>query len=70
MNIADLPEIRCPNCNKVIARGVLEMGLMELQCHTTRCKTMVILRALRPNQAPHDGLCGDRHANKASYLKA
>ena len=48
-------------CNRIIARGRLEIGVMELEC--PRCKKYTILRASRPNAAPHDGLLGeDRHA--------
>lgn len=53
------PEIRCRGCNRLIARGIIEAGEIELHC--PRCKTRLHLRALRPSQAPHDGLYGDRH---------
>jgi Mu-like prophage protein Com. len=66
MNFDDLPEIRCPKCNKIIARGVLEKGLLELKCYTTRCGTKILLRASRPNIALLDGLHGDRYAREHS----
>ncbi|WP_296304769.1 Com family DNA-binding transcriptional regulator [uncultured Desulfovibrio sp.] len=44
MNKRDLPEIRCPHCNKLIARG--EALDMEFKCG--RCKTFFILRGTRP----------------------
>ena len=53
------PEYRCGNCNRLLARGLLEAGTIELQC--PRCKTRLHLRASRPSQAPHDGLYEDRH---------
>jgi len=54
------PEIRCRDCNRLLARGALEAGDIELQC--PRCKTRLHLRATRPSQAPHDGLHdGDRY---------
>ena len=45
MNKRDLPEIRCPYCNKLIARG--EALDMEFRCG--RCKNFFILRAARLN---------------------
>lgn len=61
------PEIRCRDCNRLIARGTIEAGEIELHC--PRCKTRLHLRASRPSQAPHDGLHGDRHerANPSSH---
>ena len=59
-------EIRCQRsykgktCNRIIARGRLEVCEIEIQCE--RCRKYTILRASRPNLAPLDGLCGDRHA--------
>lgn len=53
------PAIRCRDCNRLLARGVIEAGEIELHC--PRCKTRLHLRASRPSQAPHDGLHGDRH---------
>ena len=55
-----LPDIRCRGCNKLLARGTIEAGEMELHC--PRCKNRILLRALRPNTAPHDGLYGENHA--------
>lgn len=57
--VAHTPEIRCRDCNRLLARGALEAGEIELHC--PRCKTRLHLRASRPSQAPHDGLHGDRH---------
>lgn len=45
MNKRDLPEIRCPYCNKLIARG----EALELEFRCGRCKNFFILRAVRPN---------------------
>lgn len=59
------PSIRCKNCNKLLARGILDLGEIEIQC--PRCKTRNTLRASRPNTAPHDGLFGDNHVVCSSY---
>lgn len=59
-------DIRCGNCNRLLARGIMEAGEIELVC--PRCKTRVILRALCPNPAPQDGLFGDRHARTSASL--
>lgn len=55
------PEIRCHGrkrngepCKKMLARGIIESGEVEFLC--PRCGTYLILRATRPNCAPHDGL--------------
>ncbi|MES9995769.1 Com family DNA-binding transcriptional regulator [Desulfovibrio aminophilus] len=61
------PEIRCRNCNRLLARGSIEAGEIELQC--PRCKTRLLLRVTRPSHAPHDGLHGDRYANESSSRK-
>ena len=53
-------DIRCGNCNRLLAKGAVEVGEIELLC--PRCKTRSILRASRPNPALQDGLHGDRHA--------
>ncbi|WP_302260427.1 Com family DNA-binding transcriptional regulator [Desulfovibrio piger] len=45
MNKRDLPEIRCPYCNKLIAKG----EAVELEFRCGRCKNFFILRATRPN---------------------
>lgn len=52
--------IRCGTCDRLLAKAVLIAGEIEIKC--PRCKTCHILRASRPNLAPHDGLLGDRHA--------
>jgi len=57
--------LRCGKCNKLLAKGYIEVGEIELFC--PRCKSRTILRAISPNTAPHDGLYGDRYAcNQAS----
>ena len=57
--VQNAPEIRCGGCNRLLARGTVEAGTIELHC--PRCKTRLHLRASRPSQAPHDGLHEDRH---------
>lgn len=57
--VKPVPEIRCRGCNRLIARGIMEAGELELHC--PRCKTRVHLWASRPSLAPHDGLHGDRY---------
>ena len=54
MTKRELPEIRCPYCNKLIAKG--EAAELEFRCG--RCKTFFILRATRPHSEPHDGQIG------------
>lgn len=57
----DPKDVRCGNCNKLLAKGRMEAGEIELLC--PRCKTRIILRASRSSHAPHDGLHhGDNHA--------
>lgn len=51
MNKRELPEIRCPYCNKLIAKG--EAAELELRCG--RCKSFFILRATRPDAELHEG---------------
>ena len=63
--------LRCGKCNKLLAKGHIEAGEIELFC--PRCKSRIVLRAVSPNLAPHqsgkDGLHGDRHArNQYSSL--
>lgn len=61
----DHKDVRCGNCNKLLAKGRMEAGEIELLC--PRCKTRIILRASRSSQAPHDGLHhGDNHAHQTS----
>ena len=60
----DPGNLRCGKCNKLLARGRIEAGEIELFC--PRCKSRVILRATSPNTAPHDGLYGDRYARNQS----
>ena len=52
--------LRCGKCNKLLAKGRIEAGEIELVC--PRCKSRIVLRAISPNAAPHDGLHGDRYA--------
>lgn len=52
-------KVRCLRCGRLLARGWMEVGDLEIHC--PRCKAVYTLRASRPNQAPHDGLYGDRH---------
>ena len=59
-------DIRCGNCNRLLARGSMDAGEIELVC--PRCKTRVILRAMCPNPAPQDGLLGDRHVRVSASL--
>ncbi|CAK7007761.1 MAG: Com family DNA-binding transcriptional regulator [Bilophila wadsworthia] len=59
-------DIRCGNCHRLLARGDVQAGVIELVC--PRCKTRLILRASRPNLAPQDGLYGDRHARTSEAL--
>ena len=62
----DPKDVRCGNCNKLLAKGRMEAGEIELLC--PRCKTRIILRASRPSQAPHDGLHhGDSHERNTSF---
>ena len=56
--------IRCGTCNKLLAKGHLDAGEIELLC--PRCKTRILLRASRPSLAPHDGLYGEHHARNVS----
>ncbi|WP_298030954.1 Com family DNA-binding transcriptional regulator [uncultured Desulfovibrio sp.] len=56
----DASAIRCGTCNKLLAKGHLEAGQIELLC--PRCKTRILLRASSSRIAPQDGLHGDRHA--------
>lgn len=58
--------LRCGKCNKLLAKGRIEAGEMELFC--PRCKSRIVPRATSPNAAPHDGLYGDRHARNLSEL--
>lgn len=62
MNKRDLPEIRCPHCNKLIARG--EALDMEFKCG--RCKTFFILRATRPGAERTDRPQEHFHAGNAA----
>ncbi len=65
-------EIRCPGrksngqpCNRLLAKGAVEVGEVELFC--PYCKNRFLLRATRPNHAPHDGLqTGDCHVLEES----
>jgi Mu-like prophage protein Com. len=56
----DSGNVRCGNCDKLLAKGCMELGEIEFLC--PRCKSRTVLRATRPNLAPQDGLYGDRYA--------
>ena len=60
----DPGNLRCGKCNKLLAKGRIEAGEIELFC--PRCKSRIVLRAISPNLAPpqsgNDGLHGDRYA--------
>ena len=61
---------RCGKCKKLLAKGYIEAGEIELFC--PRCKSRIVLRAARPNLAPpqsgNDGLHnGDRHAQPSDF---
>ena len=60
----DPNNLRCGKCNKLLAKGRIEAGEIELFC--PRCKSRIVLRAISPNAAPHDGLFGDRYARNQS----
>lgn len=60
----DPNKLRCGKCNKLLAKGRIEAGEIELFC--PRCKSRIVLRAISPNHAPHDGLHGDRDAREQS----
>jgi len=60
----DSGNVRCGHCDKLLAKGCLELGEIEFLC--PRCKSRTVLRATRPNLAPQDGLYGDRHASNQS----
>lgn len=55
-----LQEIRCRNCRKLIARGFLRSGHIEIMCSS--CKCINSLRVVNPIPEPHDGLASEaRH---------
>lgn len=56
--------LRFGKCNKLLAKGRIEAGEIELFC--PRCKSRIVLRATSPNAAPPDGLHGDRYARNQS----
>lgn len=68
----EIGDLRCGNCQRLLARGHLEAGEIELSC--PRCKNRIVLRATRPNLAPpqsgNDGLYGDRHASNQTSSKS
>ena len=49
MQREDLPDIKCPRCHRLLARGTAVF--MELYCR--HCKIYVILWATSPNLAGH-----------------
>ena len=60
----DPGNLRCGKCNKLLAKGHIEAGEIELLC--PRCKSRIVLRAISPKSALHDGLHGDRYAREHS----
>ena len=68
----DPGNLRCGKCNKLLAKGHIEAGEIELVC--PRCKSRIVLRAVGPNLAPpqsgNDGLYGDRHARNQSSSRS
>ena len=64
----DPGNLRCGKCNKLLAKGHIEAGEIELHC--PRCKSRIVLRAISPNAAPHDGLYGDRYARNQSFPRS
>ena len=63
----DLANIRCGHCNRILARGHMESGHMEIKC--PRCSFLAILRATSPNIEPHDGLVKEvRHAHSSAQV--
>jgi len=46
------PEIRCPACNRLLARGRITLGSLEIQCSRQRCKVLILInqhgRFIRP----------------------
>lgn len=64
----DPASLRCGKCNKLLAKGRIEAGEIELFC--PRCKSRIVLRAISPNAAPHDGLLGDRYALNQSSSRS
>ena len=59
-------DIRCGNCHRLLARGDVQAGVIELVC--PRCKTRLIVRASRPNLAPPDGLLRKSHVRASEAL--
>jgi phage FluMu protein Com len=64
----DPGNLRCGKCNKLLAKGRIEAGEIELLC--PRCKSRIVLRAISPNAAPRDGLYGDRYARNQSSSRS
>jgi phage FluMu protein Com len=52
----ELKEVRCGQCNKLLAKGWAKEAEIELRC--PRCGTFFLLRAMSPNSAPHAGQNG------------
>ena len=57
--IPNTPEIRCRGCNKLLARGAIEAGDIELHC--PRCKTRPHLRATRRMTASTETFMNANH---------
>lgn len=63
----DLANIRCGHCNRILARGHIEAGHLEIKC--PRCSVLTILRAMSPNIEPQDGLVKEvRHAHSSPQV--
>lgn len=66
MNKRELPEIRCPYCNKLIARG----EALELEFRCGRCKNFFILRAARSSSERPERPQEHCHAESGQRFKA
>ena len=38
-----LPEIRCPQCGRLLAMGRILMGSVEIQCRNNKCKALILV---------------------------
>ena len=61
--------LRCGKCNKLLAKGYIEAGEIELFC--PRCKSRIVLRAVSPNLALHDSLHnGERYVRETPSVRS
>jgi DNA-directed RNA polymerase subunit RPC12/RpoP len=65
--------LRCGKCNKLLAKGHIEAGEIELFC--PRCKSRIVLRAISPNlalpQSGNDGLHnGERYVRETPSVRS